>query len=66
MTVERPNNLDPNDLTGTEDIGPEDTGEADFGRVLESAYERNHAQGSTSPTAPNPFTVFGLVQQKAG
>jgi len=49
MAVERPNNLDPNDLTGTEDMGPEDTGEADFGRLLESAYERNHAEGSTSP-----------------
>jgi len=54
IAVERPKNLDPNDLTGTEDIGPEDTGEADFGRLLERAYERNHAEGSSSPTGFEP------------
>jgi hypothetical protein len=48
--VERPKNLDPNNLTGTEDMGSEDTGEADCGGLLERAYERNHAEGSTSPT----------------
>jgi hypothetical protein len=62
IAMERPKNLDPNDLTGTEDIGSEDTVEADCGGLLERAYERNHAEGSTSPTGNpdlcSPFDVW--------
>ena len=67
IAVEQPPNLDPQDLTGTEGTGPEDTGEADFGRLLDRAYEKNHAEdwksskkyfknagGGTSPTGFEP------------